>query len=244
VNVRLTILGIAAFLALAPVTAFSQDEAKAKATKVAADLAYIKTGGNTEVTTVSTGDKLEHKMADWLFTQDARAVWGETDGVETAGRYDASLRADYLFSKPVSAYALGAWDRNTFAGISRQFEEGIGLSWHVTATAPHKLDLDGGVGLIQRRTTLAASEDFTTARTGLLYQYHFTEKAYFEAHGAYLFNLDDGEDGQGEAQLALVAPISGAFSMKLGYDLSYRNRPLPGLEKLDTTFSAGIQFSR
>lgn len=31
--------------------------------------------------------------------------------------------------------------------------------------------------------------------------------------------------------------------MKLAYEVFYRNKPLPGFEKTDTTFGAGIQFA-
>lgn len=230
-------------LLTAPRPAAAEDAAQEKPTKIAVDAGYIKTSGNTQVTTISGGDKLEHTSGSWLFTQEARAVWGETDGVETAGKYGASLRSDFHVAPRLSAYGLGAWRRDVFAGVSRQFEEGLGLSWHAVAGRQHELDLEGGAGLLQRLDTQDAQNDFSTGRAGARYKYSFTDKSYFEGRGSYLINLEDSEDSQGDAALALVAPLSGGFSMKLGYDVNYRNRPLPGLEKTDTTFRAGIQFS-
>jgi len=32
-----------------------------------------------------------------------------------------------------------------------------------------------------------------------------------------------------------------SLALKVTYDLLYRNQPLPGLEKLDTTFGVGVQ---
>jgi putative salt-induced outer membrane protein YdiY len=225
--------------------ASAQDEPPAeKPTKFTADLAYIQTDGNTEVTTITGGEKIEHKLTRWTFMEEVRAVWGETDGEETAGRYDGTLRGDYFVSERVSPYLLGVWRRNVFAGISHQFEEGTGVSWHAVVTKPHVLDLEVGVGLLQRETTLDENEDFTTGRLALLYQYYFTEKAYFEAKGSHLVNLEDSDDSQSEARLALVAPIAAGFSLKLGYDLYFRGEPLEGLEDLDTTLSAGLQFVR
>jgi len=46
----------------------AQDVAQTKPTKIAADAAYISTNGNTETTTISGGDKIDHKTGDWLFT--------------------------------------------------------------------------------------------------------------------------------------------------------------------------------
>jgi putative salt-induced outer membrane protein len=223
--------------------AIAQDVAPDKPTKVAADAAYISTNGNSEVTTISGGDKLEHKHANWLFTQEARAVYGNVDGVETTAKYGAGLRGDYLVSQRLSSYLLGTWRREPFAGISRQFDEGVGLSWHAVVSKPHEVDLEGGAGLSQRLDTLHDQSDFGTARAGARYKYSFTEKAFLETKGSYLFNLKDADDSQGYGSVALIAPITGGFSMKFGYDVSYRNKPLPGLKTTDSSFSAGIQFA-
>ena len=221
-----------------PALGFAQD---ARPTKLTADFGYVQTGGNSDVTTVSGTDKLEHKAGRWLFTQEAGAVWGEADGVESAGRYGFGLRADRALSERLSAYALAAWKRNTFAGVARQFDEGVGLAWKAVVTSPHALDLEAGAGLLQRRTTLEQNEDFATARAGAAYAYKFSDKSELSARGAYLLNLQDSDDSEGNARLALTAPVAGSLALKVSYDLLYRNKPLPGLEKLDTTFGVGVQ---
>ena len=235
------LLAVSLTIAARPSTA--QDVAQTKPTKNAADAAYISTNGNTETTTISGGDKIDHKTGDWLFTQEARATWGKADGQENVGNYMALLRPDYLISEKLSAYALGTWRRDVFSGISREFQEGAGLSFHALTGPTNQVDLDAGGGWVQRKDILGGQDTFSMARTGARYKHGFTEKAYFEARGAYLFNLEDGDDSQGNAALSLVAPIAGKFAMKLAYDVFYRNKPLPGFEKTDTTFGAGIQFA-
>jgi len=235
------LLAVSLTITARPSTA--QDVAQTKPTKIAADAAYISTNGNTETTTVSGGDKIDHKTGNWLFTQEARATWGKADGQENVGHYMALLRPDYLISEKLSAYALGTWRRDVFSGISREFQEGVGFSFHALTGPTNQVDLDAGGGWVQRKDILGGQDTFSMARTGARYKHGFTEKAYFEARGAYLFNLEDGDDSQGNAALSLVAPIAGKFAMKLAYDVFYRNKPLPGFEKTDTTFGAGIQFA-
>jgi putative salt-induced outer membrane protein len=239
-TIRFFVALVAAGAALSGVAAAADAP---KPTKLTADFGYVKTGGNSDVTTVSGTDKLEHHAGVWVFTQEAGAVWGQTDGVESAGRYGFGLRADRNFGARLSGYGLATWKRNTFAGIARQFDEGIGLVWHTVTVKPHTLDLEGGVGLSQRRTTFHSEDSFGTARGGLLYGYDFTEKARFEARGQYLVNLEDSEDSEGNARLSLAAPVAGSLALKVWYDALYRNKPLPGLEKTDTTFGVGIQAS-
>jgi putative salt-induced outer membrane protein YdiY len=92
-------------------------------------------------------------------------------------------------------------------------------------------------------TTLDEQSNFATGRLGANYAYDFSEKSKFEARGAYLFNLNDTEDSEGDARLSLTAPVAGRLALKVSYDFLYRNQPLPGLEKLDSTFGVGIQAS-
>src|SRR5262249_33939564 len=100
---------------------------------------------------------------------------------------------------------------------------------------------EAGLGVNQRRDTFGVQDNFGTARAGAIYGYDFTEKARFEARGAYLLNLKDTEDSEGNARISLAAPVAGNLALKVSYDLAYRNRPLPGLEQLDTTFGVGVQ---
>jgi len=239
---RFTRSAITLVLAAAALPGIARSE-DAQPTRLTADFGYVQTGGNSEVTTVSGTDKLVHLAGPWSFTQEASAVWGETEGVESTGRYGFSLRTDRNLNERLSAYGLASWRRNTFAGISRQFDEGVGLAWHAVTAKPHTLDLEAGAGLNQRRTTLEQDDSFGTARGGLFYGYDFSEKSRLEARGAYLVNLEDSEDSEGNARLSLTAPVAGSLALKVSYDLLYRNKPQPGLEKTDTTFGVGAQVT-
>ena len=237
---RFTRPAIAFVLAAAALPGVTRAE-DAKPTTLTADFGYVQTTGNSEVTTVSGTDKLAHRAGPWLYTQEAGAVWGETEGVESAGRYGFSLRVDRSLNERLSAYGLASWRRNTFAGISRQFDEGVGLAWHAVTAKPHTLDLEAGAGLNQRRTTLDQEDSFGTGRGGALYAFELSEKSRLETRGAYLVNLEDSEDSEGNARLSLTAPVAGSLALKVSYDLLYRNKPQPGLEKTDTTLGVGVQ---
>lgn len=236
---RLLLLSLASLLL--PSVAQAQDAVEEDPTKLTADFGYIQTDGNSEVTTLTGNEKFEHRAGNWLFTQEGIAVWGETDGVESAGRYGFRLRGDRSLGDRLAVYGLAEWNRNTFSGISRQFDESIGLVYKLVRPSPHTLDVEGGAGLQQRKPTLGPENSFATARAGLGYEYAFTEKSRLSARGAWIFNLEDADDGQGEARLAMVAPVAGNFAMKVSYDLLYRNRPQPGFETTDTTFGVGLQ---
>ena len=54
-------------------------------------------------------------------------------------------------------------------------------------------------------------------------------------------NLKQTADSEGNARFSLAAPVAGSLALKVSYDVQYRNQPLAGLQKLDTTFGVGVQ---
>lgn len=157
------------------------------------------------------------------------------------GRYGVALRADYALNKRLGLYGLGSWRRNTFAGISRQFDEGAGAVYHALVPNPQQLDLEAGVGAAQRKSVEDVNDDFATGRLAALYRYYFQEKAYAEGHGTYLANFKHSDDYEYDLNAALVAPFSSFLAIKLNYNYHYRNLPAAGFGHWDSTFSAGIQ---
>jgi putative salt-induced outer membrane protein len=231
-----------ALLAVQPSVSVAADEPE-KPLKVTGDLGFVSTDGNSDVQTLTGNDKVEYKTGQWLFTQDGSAVWGTDHGAENAGRYLLGLRGDYTLTERVGLYGLGTWRRNTFAGIARQFNEGVGVAYHALIPRPQQLDLEVGTGLSQRRTTLGEDEDFSTGRLAALYRYYFKEKAYVEAGGEYLANFKDSDDYEWNTKTSIVAPLGGFLALKVGYNYQYRNAPPDGFRKWDSTFATGIQMT-
>ena len=219
------------------------DDTTPPPTTLTADLGYVNTSGNSRMQTLTADDKLEHHVDRWVLAQDAAAVWGTTDGIENAGRYGVGLRADYELSKRTGLYGLATWRRNTFAGISRQFDEGVGAVYHALVPNPQQLDLELGVGAAQRRAVTGVNDDFATGRLAALYRFYFQEKAYAEGKGTYLANFKHSDDYEYDLNAALVAPFANRLAVKLNYNYHYRNLPPIGFGHWDSTFSAGIQFN-
>jgi putative salt-induced outer membrane protein YdiY len=233
---------VAVLLAFTAGSARAQDPAKPDSTVGIVDLGYVKTTGNTVVQTITGRERLEHYTGAWSFAQELTALQGETRDVETAARYTGLLRAGYDFSERLGAYALGEWRREPYAGLSHQFDESAGLVFHAVRPNPHELDVEAGLGMLQRKLTSRVEENFGTARFGTRYRYHFTDKALFSARADYTMNLEDTGDGDLHGVLGLVAPLTAGISLRVGYDYYYRTEPAPGFEKTDTTFDTGIQL--
>lgn len=204
---------------------------------------YVQTSGNTELSTVNLADRLTFRPSTrWAFAQTAAWVYGYNDSAETANQLLAALRVDYSLNPHLSVYGLVGYERNPFAGIDRRFDEGIGLSWKALNGPKHVLALDVGAGNNQQ-VTGGISTNFFVARLAPTYRYNITDKAYFQESIEFLENLDDTGDLRTTSNTSLVAPLTGAIALRFGYLMRYDAVPVPGFEKLDTTFTSGIQLA-
>ncbi|MEP7327230.1 MAG: DUF481 domain-containing protein [Gemmatimonadota bacterium] len=214
-----------------------------KPVKLTADLGFVNTAGNTEVTNLNAGEKIEWNLAPITLKQGFAIVYGETDGNTTTSSLQGDLRADYSLSAALAAFGALAFDRNRFAGIARRFEENLGLAYKPIRGERDELEFEGGVSFTQQRSTLEVSDNFTAARAAGMYRHGFTETAYIQQSVEVLPNLEVSEDLRINTETALVAPLSKRLAVKLSYTIRYDKLPEPGFKKTDRIFTSGLQIS-
>ena len=207
-------------------------------------LGYVQTSGNTKLSTVNLGDKIIYRPSGfWTFTQTSAWVYGKTEGVETANQLVASVRGDYNISPRLSIYGLVGFERNRYAGIGRRLEESAGLSFWAVRSPRRELQIDLGAGAQQERDLAGVQNGFLIARLAPRYKHQLNARAYFEEQLEFLANLEETKDLRTVSNTSLVAPLSNAIALRLGYLLRYDALPPAGSRKLDTTFTTGIQVT-
>ena len=240
---RFAYLGVVTASLIAPPIAGAQEADTARALRVSANIGFLDASGNTDVTTLNVGEKLEWTRPRFLWQQSFEAINGTTDGEESANLIATRLRGDWTPPGRLSVYALLGYDRNRFAGIGRRFEEGVGLSYKLLDQARHLLTTELGSQLVQQRSTTGLSDEFLAGRGAAQYRLTFRENSYFEALGEYLPNFETSEDYRLNTDLSLVAPLSRNLGIKLGYVVRFDNLPQPGAEKTDRFLTTGLQVS-
>jgi putative salt-induced outer membrane protein len=232
---------LAVLLALAASPLAAQD-APPGSWAFTADLGYVITGGNTDLQTLNLGDKLTFDPAGaFRFTQTASWIYSMTDDETTANLIAGELRGDYDLTPRLAAYGTGGFYRNTFAGISQRFAEGVGLGYRAVLTPRDTLLFEGGVSFFQERLTSGIADDYTAARLAGWYKRLLSDKAWFSLRSQYLPQVEDLADYLLDASAELAAPLSANVAIKLGYLLRYESEPAPGFEDTDTVFTTGIQ---
>lgn len=225
------------------VSQLQAQEPAPKPVKFTADLGFVSTAGNTEVTNLNAGEKLEWNLAPVTLKEGFAIVYGETDGNTTTSSLRGDLRADYGLSAALAVFGAFALDRNRFAGIARRFEENVGLAFKPIRGERDKLEFEGGVSFTQQRSILEVSDNFTAARAAGMYRHGFTDAAYVQQTVEVLPNLEVGEDLRINTETALVAPLSKRLAIKLSYSIRYDKLPEPGFKKTDRVFTSGLQIN-
>lgn len=220
-------------------------EPEARRVKVTGDLAFVKTGGNTDVSTLAVGQKLEIPAGErFTIGQTFSWVYGTTDGVETSNQLLSGIRGDYSLNSRVSLFGGVNYSYNLFAGIKRAFSEVIGASFRAVDAPKDILIFEGGLSFNQETEVFRSEADhFTAGRLAFDYKHTFKEKTYFQQTAEWLPNLKTSADYRMNAETALVAPISGLMAIKLGYLVRYRGQPPGDVKQTDTMLRMGLQLS-
>lgn len=226
-----------ALLAAVPVVA-QQDTLR-----LTVDLGFVNTAGNTEVTSLNVGQRVRYRTDGLTLTQRFSVVYGRTSGVTTASQWKAGLRADYRILGPVSAFTLGAYERNTFAGIERRFEEAAGLAATLLAGDGNTLETELGASLNQQTPVTGTTETFAAGRVAAAYRRDLTATAFLTVDGEFLPNFKTSDDWRVNGEATLVAPISSRIATKLSYVVRYDNLPETGFDTTDRIFTAGLQLT-
>ena len=242
-------IGAAPVLALAlalaaPAPALSAQDAPAPVvTKITADLGYVAVSGNTQLTTLSIGEKLTQSRGRILLEQGVAFVYSQQADSVTTNFLRLYGRGDYKIDQVFAAFAGLAYDRNRFAGIEHRYEEALGLTAKVLRTATDTVHLEGGGQFTQQLGTDGIQQNFPSARGAASWRHRFSASAYFTQAVEYLPNLKETADWRVNAESGVVAPISAKINLKLSYVIRYDNLPQPGFSEIDRLFTTGLQIT-
>jgi len=216
---------------------------KKPVTSFTGDLGYVSATGNTNVTTLTVGDKIVRTDGRWMFTQLGTYVNGETDNKESANQLLLSARADFALEPRISVFVGGTFERNTFAGFNSRTDEIAGLSWRAIVAPRDSARLDLGGVATQEADIDSVKQSYPSARAALSYKHQFSKLAYFHQFLEYIPNLKTSGAYRFNTESSLVAPISAHIGIKLSYAIRFDSRPQPTFGTTDRLLTTGVQIS-
>jgi putative salt-induced outer membrane protein len=212
-------------------------------TSFTGDLGYVNASGNTNISTLSIGDKIVHTNGRWMFTQVGTYVNGETNNKQTANQLLVSARADLAFMPRVAWFIGASYERNTFAGFNSRTDEILGVAWKAIVAPQDSGLLDIGFVETQEADVDSTHQSYPSGRAALNYKHQFSKLAYFHQFVEYLPNLQTSGAYRFNTESSLVAPISTHIGIKLGFAIRFDSRPQPTFGTTDRLLTTGIQIS-
>ncbi|MBW2330841.1 MAG: DUF481 domain-containing protein [Deltaproteobacteria bacterium] len=207
-----------------------------------AELSFVDTGGNTDVTTLSAKNLLKYKFTEKLHAGwKLGALYGESDDEKNAESYFTELRLDYLFTERFYSYATGRWMKDEFAGIDSRYYLGPGAGYQFLNGPKHFLVSEAGLNYVKEEYTDNTDKDYFGGRAFAKYEYAFTEKNKFSQSVELLYDFDDSENYNVNSETALISALSDYLSLKASYVIKYDNQPVPEtLEETDTVLGVTL----
>lgn len=216
----------------------------AKKISFTGDAGLVSTSGNTELTSVNLGDKVELRAGAWKVAQQFSVVYGKSEGEVTTSLWRGALRGDRALGGRVALFVLTDFDRNTFAGIRARWSPQLGVSVRLVDSEREQLRAEVGAGYTwQRAVPPAADREFAGGRAALAWQRRLGSRATLAQHVEALPNFKDGEDLRLNSETAVTAPITTGISLKASYVIRHDGRPEPDFKKTDRILTTGIQVT-
>ena len=207
-----------------------------------AELAFVDTNGNTDITTLSAKNLLKYKLSEELQAEwKAGALYGETDGEKVAESYFSDLRLDYLFTNRLYSFAAAGWSRDRFIGIDARYYVGPGVGYKFLIGPKHFFLSELGLNYVHEEYTNDTDEDYMMGRAFAKYEYAFTEKNRFSQSVEFLYDFEDGDNYNVISETALISALNDYLSLKSSYVVKYDNEPVPAtLKETDSVLSVTL----
>ena len=211
---------------------------------LAADIGFVSTSGNSNVTTLTGNDEITFTRASWSYKQNFSVVYGKLRDTVQTSKWVVSLRAERSSSSWIGVYGLLKYDKDRFSGIAGREEEGVGAAIKSLTSDTDKLDFELGLSYVQTQA-VAVFADHTNAagRAKGTYRHVFSGNPYVQQLAEYLPNLQNGADWRFNSETSLVAPVSTHLALKVTYVVTYQHLPPAGFGDTDRLFSTSLQIS-
>ena len=207
------------------------------------DVGLVNASGNSDFTSANFGEKATWQNGAWSAAQNAKIIYGETDGARTTESYDADLRFERSLSPRLGVYAFVAYQRDPFAGLASRWSGGPGLAAGLLQAPRDTLGLEAALTQQSERTTAPLERSFAATRTAALFKHVFTSKASFTQSLEWIANLETSDDYRLNSESALIAPLSSKIGLRVSYLIRFDNQPEPTFQKTDKILTTGIQVA-
>ena len=117
-------------LAMIASSSFAEENKEKKALSDEGEVSYVKTDGNTQVTTLSAKNLLKYQFNEKLLgSWKVGWVMRKRHDVKTAKTTLPDLKLDYQYTERLYSFVNAGWLQNRFAGVDEIVYGGVGAGY-------------------------------------------------------------------------------------------------------------------
>lgn len=242
-------VALAASALVAPVLVAQTPEPPKSPWSDKAALSYVAVGGNA--TSQSLGFSNDYKYA-WSKASIAFSLGGVRVAATTVDRtalgpdlasaavtetrttktstesYFANLRYDHHLSDRLEWFGAGGWERNIPAGLKARYTGIAGLGHWWVKEDRTKVFTDAGAGYTKETPVLSTAgtdNAFATFRFGAKVEQKLFDASVFTSELAVSDSFKDSQNYLAVWRSAFTTNLSARLALKVGYDVTYKNKP-------------------
>jgi putative salt-induced outer membrane protein len=196
--------------------------------------------GNSENEAVNAALEVKGSLDQWTHTLGFAGNYGNDGSVATAQRWEVRGQSDYRFTERAYAFGAGRYDDDRFSAYDYQATLAAGLGYKLIDSERTKLWVQGGPGYrFAKFRDTGESEDGLIFRGDLGFEHQLTDTTKIVDR----FLIEAGSDNTYlQNDLGLEVTISGAFALRVGYQVRHNTDVDPGREKTDTLATVGLIY--
>jgi len=212
-------------------------------------LSYVAVGGNAASQSLGFANEFKYLWGDASLafnlggvrvstTTYGRSAFGPSLGSATVVQtsttltstesYFANLRYDHNLSERLQWFASGGWERNIPAGLDARYTGLAGLGYWWIKEDRTKFFTDAGLGYTRETlvfTPAGTEAGFTTFRLGAKWEQKVFATSLLTSELNLSDSLKDSQNYLAVWRTAFTTNLSSRLALKVGYDLTYKNKP-------------------
>mgnify|MGYP001383639915 CR=1 FL=1 len=210
--------------------------------------AYSQARGNTDSSNFALQADAVRATERDKWSLNAKALYAQTDGNETANQMRAGTRYDWNLSPRVFLFGGLDLERDEVALLDLRHTVSAGAGYKVFKRPDLTWDVIGGVGHVGDRYAAPRPVDdalrsryrYATALLGQESTHRFTETTTGKQRLVVYPNLSNTGEYRAEWDLGVAVAINKTLSLTAGFAWRYNSDPGPALRKTDTLLTTGI----
>lgn len=206
------------------------------------ELAYVKTGGNSDVQTANAKTVNVYSWVMNKFTFGGHYIYGETNNGVSARNWDVNTRYERVLTSHLSLTAGEVVEGNRFTGIKARYNSDLGAKYYFI-----KSDVKLFFSEVGYRYTIedryAPIENIYDNKSRIYNEWSHKVSAtvQYKFWLEYIPNFTDSRDYLVNAEASLTSILNSVFSLKVAYLGMYDNlTAVPGLKNYDYVQTTSI----